>query len=446
MADGDLEVQVKDAKAPLDVGHNFELDSVQVEPEPSNENSTLTYLHATDMFCVLTRNLTILASVISLGVLMTLNFHTSIDVVHRTNLPAIDGHSTCKAFELNHNGAIESSKSELQQVELHGFYGMLGNRIQAVSNMIEHAFGSCCDIALPVGILDGWDQRSDHKWRFVKETCNASSLNGKAQIQDTFIRHNCTAKDGETWFRYHARQSSSACIEMMLREYFSVNRTYALGRTCPQYRYRVVHIRAGDLASGHYNRSTGDYVAGRVHSKFALYPTSYYIHALKSFKERYRTENPDAIPQVYVLCQSDANPTCDYFRKTSKLLSDINITIFNGERLLDDVYRILCASEVAVSRGSFSGILKASRRLDLAHIFSDEHVDCKRHANLDSIYWIADSHNMDLYSANMKPWKNTAYQRYLANKDYNISSCPGKVQSSHSMRLTHRSPMDSLYK
>ena len=39
LADGDLEVQVKDAKAPLDVGHNFELDSVQIEPEPSNENS-----------------------------------------------------------------------------------------------------------------------------------------------------------------------------------------------------------------------------------------------------------------------------------------------------------------------------------------------------------------------------------------------------------------------
>lgn len=163
MADGDLEVQVKDANAPLDVGHNFELESAQVEPERSNENSTLTHLHATDMFCVLRRNLTIFASVISLGVLKTSNIRVSVDVVHPTNLPAIDGHSICKAFELHYNGAIESSKSELQQVELHGFYGRLGNRIHAVSNMIEYALGSCCDVALPAGILDGWDQRWDHK-------------------------------------------------------------------------------------------------------------------------------------------------------------------------------------------------------------------------------------------------------------------------------------------
>lgn len=297
-------------------------------------------------------------------------------------------------------------------VTMTGFYGRLGNRLRAVSHMIDFADKFCCSLFVNGSLLDGWNVKGQH-WVF-----NSTSTTCPSNANRTDSAHMCaTTYTGHEWFSGIAGVEEGACSQLILRNYFAVNQTHALGQKCPEKTYLTLHVRAGDVVAGGYNQTSGDYVSASVHTGYGLFPTSYYVATIRDYIQRYHDGNSTSGRDIVVLCENDANPTCDYFRKTAKMFPSANVNVRVGKRLVEDVYYMLCATEVAVSHGTFSFILTTSTRLSLTHRF----VHAPRSSTSGEVfYWIADESHRMRYKRDLEVWKNTAYQRYLANTYYDI--------------------------
>ena len=95
-----------------------------------------------------------------------------------------------------------------------------------------------------------------------------------------------------------------------------------------------------------------------------------------------------------------------------------------GGNLLDDLFLMLCADEIAFSHSSLQQFLSLSEKQHFKHIFVPQKVGCKASSNDDII-----RHSFKNLTINKQfmsavlPWKDSEYQRYLVNKDYDMEVC-----------------------
>ena len=288
--------------------------------------------------------------------------------------------------------------------------GRLGNRIEMLIKMIKVAENNCCNVQFGrKSILEGWKPPTSAFENFNR-TCTTHGSPG------------CQTLSGLEWFKdQRVDGSTSECARMILQFYFSMTETYVLGRKCPATSKLALHIRTGDVVRGAYNVSTGTYEPGQVHHKYWLYPTSYYIAALKSM----RTRHPKA--SVLVFCESSTNPTCSFFEKLAIL--DPYISVISGRSLIKDLYDMLCADEIAVSRGTFRSIFDISPRNQVIHEYNPVMSKLKCRGKASFSYTIANQTLSTNYHNSMFPWRNTGYQRWLMNQFFDMTQdvCPKRA-------------------
>ncbi len=291
-------------------------------------------------------------------------------------------------------------------------YGRLGNRLSASSHMIAWAEQECCDVHLPNNILDGWKPPA-----LSFENTNCVDRNSALAARCGSIR------SSEKWFRL--KQTISPCVHHILKQYFAITATHALGRACPDEPFAALHIRSGDVAAGSYNASSGVFQPRKVNRKHWLYPTSFYAAVLKNLSMR-----------AVVFCENLANPSCDFFQKLSDV--DPNIRVRVGEPLIEDLHLMLCATEVAASHGTFKGVFTLSEALQELHLFlnnldnTPDKMNCAQaikplssdsFKKASTYYWIKDTSQSVSYRQGVVPWKNSGFQRYVVNKRYDIDQC-----------------------
>ena len=151
------------------------------------------------------------------------------------------------------------------------------------------------------------------------------------------------------------------CALAVLRKYFGINKTHVLGRICPEKEYNAIHVRSGDISAGKYNETTGQFVSAEVHPDYGLFPTSYFMNTVLSMRKSGNS-------RVLVICEDLSNPTCDMFKTIT--ITDKNIEVQTGRTLKEDLQDLLCATEVAMSFGTFRILFKLSERIRTVHEFS----------------------------------------------------------------------------
>jgi len=277
--------------------------------------------------------------------------------------------------------------------------------------MIQHAETNCCSVILSENILDGWIPPVS---QFVT-SCAASSS------------HACVEKSGQEWYLFNRSEDlwdfpESQCSLALLRKYFAVNSTHALGRMCPSTPHAALHVRSGDVAQGYYDQGLGTYRPTSQNSGYWFHPTSFYAAVVRNIRRR------DLGLKIIIFCEDMNNPTCDFFQKVASL-GDNNIEMRVARPLLDDLFTMLCAQEIATSNGSFKRIFRVSTFLRVLHHFSLSKIKCAQEAHEDSklrsvvAYWIKDDHMAATFANDTRPWKNTGYQRFLANRAVDMDFC-----------------------
>ena len=223
----------------------------------------------------------------------------------------------------------------------------------------------------------------------------------------------------------------------MLRRFLGINDTHVLGKRCHGPAYAVLHIRTGDITFGTFNKRSGEYRPSRsIHPKYWLYPTSYYTSVVKHIRARSKTPM-----RIFVLCETLTNPTCDFFNQLADL--DPNIYVRNGSSLTDDIHLLLCASEVATSRGTFQLVSSFSKTISVRHTFvvrepgsilppPDEFggfaldpvriIDAQGSLPMTVSHYLSSYADQRFYLKAMSPWKNSVYQRHLVGSLWRIDS------------------------
>jgi hypothetical protein len=121
-----------------------------------------------------------------------------------------------------------------------GFWGRLGNRIQAITNMIHSAEANCCDVLISDDILTGWTPD-------VSVFRHSAKCSGELSPEMNAGR--CLSKTGSEWF-YHRPATIGHCASHLLKAHFGINDTHVLGRSCPSFPHAALHVRSGDIVSG----------------------------------------------------------------------------------------------------------------------------------------------------------------------------------------------------
>ena len=301
--------------------------------------------------------------------------------------------------------------SDSSSVSMKTLYGRLGNRIIETMNMIAYAEEMNCGVKMPENILEHWSTPTN--------TCYIPNIRKSKSSS-------CGPKRGKEWFYFYKIRPSKSkvttpCGLQLLSTYFGVNRTHALGRSCPTSSHSVLHIRSGDIVKGRYDTQKGVYVPTHVHPGYTPYPTSYYLSVLKSIASKSKDKEGHP-PKVYVLCETLNNPTCDYFLKTADLLSDVQLILRVGQSLIDDLHILLCASEVAVSVGTFHNILLVSQKLNVKHDYSKSVNNCSSSSS-SNFHWIASRKERNRFAKVTDYWNNTGFQRHIIDGHYKMASC-----------------------
>ena len=95
-----------------------------------------------------------------------------------------------------------------------------------------------------------------------------------------------------------------------------------------------------------------------------------------------------------------------------------------GGNLLDDLFLMLCADEIAFSHSSLQQFLSLSEKQHFKHIFVPQKVECKASSNDDIIQHSFKNLTVnEQFMSAILPWKDSEYQRYLVNKDYDMEVC-----------------------
>jgi len=281
-----------------------------------------------------------------------------------------------------------------------GWSGRLGNRIILTSKMVRHAESLSCGVHIPENMLSGWAP-PEHSWaRVGNETLDKNN------------NTTCESRTGKAWFTSKPQQSSSTSHLQLLRKYFNINQTHVLGKTCSSSEHVALHIRSGDVVRGGYSKE-GTFKPGSVPQKYGLYPTSYYISVIREVRARRGND-----VSFIAFCETMGNPTCEFFEKLSTL--DQNVVLRVGQPLKADLRLMLCASEVAESKGSFKVIFQLSPKPLVRHKFSRPPVHGKKKC-LHIFHWMSSFHQAAHFVNVTKEWTNTGFQRHEVNAAYEFT-------------------------
>jgi len=370
-------------------------------------------------------------------------------------------------YDIFSNGLLESNKikddslcnifkpvanencTHATSVSMTGHYGRLGNRIIAIINMIAYARKKSCNIIMPQNLLE--DSPSFLETNPKKTCFTPTTKNFTESINNSL----CGSETAKYWFdrdpffarsSWYERGNTVPCATRLLSTYFDINKTHALGRACPKSPYIVLHVRSGDIVKGHYDEDEGIYLPNKVSRFYAPYPTSFYVSVLKDIAMR--NSGSRKTPQVFVLCETLDNPTCDYLQKTADIFSDsgLNLILRVEQRLEDDLHIMLCAREVAMSYGSLKIVLAVSQRLKIRHeflrneeeIWQNSHDKFNKCTSADKFYWIANNEKRKNYRTVTRYWNNTGFQRYTIDRYYEIASSCSTAKKAADIPLMKR--------
>ena len=300
-----------------------------------------------------------------------------------------------------------------RSVGMDGFYGRLGNRLASAEKMIGVAEKYSCNVTLPM-LLDGWRGAPS---RFLNMKSGDASLSNSTSSQ-------CVIQHGKYW--WGQKNMPSKCYVSMFRSHFMINLTHTFGRKCPTTPYGALHVRSGDVTRGHYDSVSETYVPNGVHHGYTPYPTSYYNSVVREVRSRRGKDFP-----FKVFCDDDGNPTCGFFDKLSSV--DENIEFRTGHSLVDDVHLMLCAEDIALSRGTFSRIFAFSAKKRTTHRFIERSESSCTMGNLSVasfqenprqvLYWMTSPEERKVFINLTSFWKNTGLQRDAVNKKHKVSFC-----------------------
>jgi len=197
-----------------------------------------------------------------------------------------------------------------------------------------------------------------------------------------------------------------------MRKYFNINQTHVLGKTCSSTEHVALHLRSGDVARGEWSEG-GTYKPGGVPNGYGLFPTAFYISVMREIRARRGSKVP-----FFVFCETMGNPTCEYFEKL--IVLDQNVVLRVGQPLINDLRLMLCASEVALSLGTFSRSFKLSPKPQIIHTFSNipKHGEegCSRVS-----HWMSSSQQAANFMNVTHVWKNTGFQRHEVDAAYDMN-------------------------
>ncbi len=322
----------------------------------------------------------------------------------------------CLSFrEAKANATLTKSRT----VSMTDFFARLGNRISAVSKMVAVAESRGCDVALPMNLLDGW-QGSRREWIWLGPEVRKRS--------DSY--EFCPQRAGFEWYTT-GPLSAPVCHLKLLQAYFGINLTHVFDRRCLTQNHVALHVRSGDITAGSFDKNTGTYQsapAGKGWSEHSLFPTSYYTSVVRNTRAR-RGNNTT----FYVFCEDLGNPTCGFFQTLSSI--DEKIVMRVGKELIDDLHLMLCASEIAESRGTFRLVFRMSHTVQVIHTFVDKPTECivekPQHSSREIKsfkYWLKLDGERTRYSNFMRKWSNSGPQRLKVNAHYEIESCSSMLQ------------------
>jgi len=323
---------------------------------------------------------------------------------------------SCHVFS-KEDSRLYSNNEGGHTLKMIGEFGRLGNRVEAVQNLIEIAISACCDVILPENILSGW-RGVNTKWYITD--CAGSSNHRNYTCGDMLVKKVFHAPVNYT-------TQGMVCYREIMRQYFSQTATRALGRQCRKSKYGVVHVRSGDIVAGTYNLTSGDFESGGgVHTKYAPYPTSYFAAAISSMLR-------SGLATVFVFCETMDNPTCHTMRQLSVVEPRIKVRV--NETLLDDLQLMLCAEQASFSFGTFRRVIELSETLSVIHEFSRSeriYISRSRTSHVPSVlYLIKDRTERLHFASETATWTNSPVQRFLIDRYYTIVNT---TLSSHQAR------------
>ena len=290
-----------------------------------------------------------------------------------------------------------ASNISLCYCEHAGLYGRLGNRINSVSHMIGEAESKACGVHLPHDMLSGWDPPLE-SWAHIRTNHNVSDTNNI-----------CGSRNAEEWF--FGGFPAPKCHLHLLRKYFNLNQTHALGKACSSTDHVALHVRSGDVARGVWGEDGSYKPSTDILSNYGLFPTAYFISVISEIRGRRGNS-----VTFYVFCETMDNPTSEYFEKLSVL--DLNVVMRVGQTLIDDMRLMLCAKETAASFGTFRLVFDLSTQSQIRHDFSHNPMmpSCST-----VWHWISSSQQAAKFTDVTKEWKNTGLQRHEVNAAYEMN-------------------------
>ena len=334
--------------------------------------------------------------------------------------------------------AISEENAPYRTVRSRGQYGRLGNWFVQMVNMINYALENCCNIIIDSptngGLLPGWSTTSVF---FNNTNCvdNVSTVTVQRRCESRSAREWYYGPSGSDVAENHSIHRanffrSGQCARKVLQSFFKVNKTSALGKSCPVLPYAALQVRSGDIVAGAYNMSTGTYQAAfglSEHNPYWPHPTAFYVAVTRDIRHR---EN---IKQ-YVFCEDMGNPTCDFYAKLAHI--DDEIFVRSGQSLVDDLHLVLCSQEVATAHSSFQVLLALSMKVEKVHVFSLDQSSSTCTSPLVSTlwfegmtvpslktYWIEDEKERGQFKAVVSPWHNTGLQRFTIDTHRSLASC-----------------------
>jgi len=333
----------------------------------------------------------------------------------------------CDIFTLLSKSELTIEEADIIYVE-RKLYGRLGNNIIAFRKVLREAITTGCHVYLQGPVTKDWDpgwnflqnkltahansrksacrNLSNMEWYFFDEFISQLSIAGSHVVDDEFV---------------------SCAVDLTVSRYFSVNKTHAFGTACPDENYTALHVRGGDTINGNFNTTTGEYYSVAAHALYGPYPTAYFASVLRQV---------GTSQNIIVCCEDLHNPTCVFFQKMSITMNNIEVRV--AQPLLDDLIILNCAVRIAVSFGTFKEAFMIWRRGKQFHEFSTaivRNTTCPDRDTDVTYHFIDNADDQSTYNSEIRStnWKNTAYQRNLVDKSYEI----GTHVCKHSLPVFH---------
>ena len=160
-----------------------------------------------------------------------------------------------------------------------------------------------------------------------------------------------------------------------------------------------------------------------VHPKYAPFPTAFYAAVFRHFKRNLQGKPPYTLKdRLLVISEDLRNPSIEFFRKLQNI--GFNISFRIGQALVQDLHLLTCSKNVAISNGSFWTLFSFFRSPQL-HVFT---MDCNvkspySYPQNSVFYTISSRKERMIFSRKMKIWRNSAFQRHVVDKFYEIIEC-----------------------